>query len=84
MIVQDFLFRKCRRAICRIAKWIINTLFLYQSVYVMWIKHKNNIVRRFVGGDNYIFGMKERQVFSNILVLKIDVETVLIDTLSFI
>jgi hypothetical protein len=50
----------------------------------MCFKHKNNIVRSLVGGDNYIFGMKERQVFSNIWVLKIDVERVLIDTLSFI
>jgi hypothetical protein len=25
MIVQDFLFRMCRRAICRDAKWIVNT-----------------------------------------------------------
>jgi len=34
MIVQDFLFRKCGRGICRVAKWIVNTYFLYQSFSV--------------------------------------------------
>ena len=70
MIVQDFLFRKCRRGICRVDKWIVNTLFLYQAVFVMWFTHKNNIDRGLVGGDNNIFVMKERQVFSNIWVFK--------------
>jgi hypothetical protein len=35
-------------------------------VYVMWFTQKNNIVRGFVGGDNNIFVMEEKQVFSNI------------------
>jgi hypothetical protein len=61
MIVQDFLFRNCRRSICRVVQWIV-----YQAVYVMWFIHKNNIVRGIVGRDNNIFVMKERQVFSNI------------------
>jgi hypothetical protein len=77
----NFLFRKCRRGICRVAKWIVNTYFLYQAVYVMWFTHKNN-VRGLVGGNNNIFVMKERQVLSNIWVF-IDVERVLIDPLSF-
>jgi hypothetical protein len=66
MIVHDFFFRKCRRGICMVAKWIVNILFLYQAVYVMWFTQKNNIVRGLVGGDNNIFVMEERQVFSNI------------------
>ena len=36
----------------------------------MWFTHKNNIVRGLVGGDNNIFVMEERQVFSNIWVFK--------------
>jgi hypothetical protein len=68
MIVQDFLFRKCRRGICRVAKWIVNTLFLYQAVYVMWFTHKTNHVSGLVGRDNNIFVMEEKQVFSNIWV----------------
>ena len=68
MIVQDFLFRKCRRGICRVSKWIVSTYFLYQVVCVMWFTHTNNIVRGLVGGDNNIFVMKERQMFSKIWV----------------
>jgi hypothetical protein len=41
-----------------------------QAVYVVLFTHKNNIVRGLVGGDNTIFVMKERQVFSNIWVFK--------------
>jgi hypothetical protein len=40
------------------------------NVYVMWFTQKNNIVRGLVGGDNNIFVMEERQVFSNIWVFK--------------
>jgi hypothetical protein len=36
----------------------------------MRFTHKNNIARGLVGGDNNIFVMKERQVFSNIWVFK--------------
>jgi len=36
----------------------------------MWFTHKNNIVWCLVGGDNNIFVMEERPVFSNIWVLK--------------
>ena len=68
MIVQDFLFRKCRQGICRVAKRIANTLFHYQAVYVMWFTHKNNIVRGLVDGDKNIFVMEERQVFTLTLV----------------
>jgi hypothetical protein len=32
----------------------------------MWFTHENNVVRGLVGGDNNIFVMKERKVFSNI------------------
>ena len=55
MIVQDFLFRKIHRGICTVAKWIVNTKFLYQAVYVMQFN-----------GENNIYGMEERHVFSNI------------------
>jgi len=48
----------------------------------MWFTHKNNIIRGLVVGDDNIFVMEERQVFSNIGSLKIDVERVLIDSLS--
>jgi hypothetical protein len=34
------------------------------------LTHNNTIVRGLVGGDNSIFVMKERQVFSNIWVFK--------------
>jgi hypothetical protein len=40
------------------------------AVYVIWFTHNYNIVRGLVGGDNNIFVMKERQVFSNIWVFK--------------
>jgi hypothetical protein len=70
MIVQNFLFRMCRRGICKVAKWIVNTQFLYQAVYVMCFTHNNNIARCLVGGDNNIFVMKERQVIFNIWVFK--------------
>ena len=48
----------------------------------MWFTHKSNTIRGLVGGDDNIFVMEERQVFSNIGSLKIDVERVLIDSLS--
>jgi hypothetical protein len=43
-----------------------------------WVK------RGLVGGDNNIFVMEKRHVFSNIWVFKIDVFQVLIDPLSFL
>ena len=36
----------------------------------MWFTHKSNIVRGLVGGENNRFVMEEKQVFSNIWVLK--------------
>lgn len=35
MIIQGFLFYKCHQGLCRIAKSIVNTYFLYYAVYVM-------------------------------------------------
>ena len=45
---------------------------LLNDKYVAVIADKapNNIARGLVGGDNNIFVMKERQVFSNIWVFK--------------
>jgi hypothetical protein len=50
----------------------------------MRFTHNNNIVRGLVGGDNNIFVMKERQVFKTVGSLKIDVERVRIESLSFV
>jgi hypothetical protein len=50
----------------------------------MRFTHNNNIVRGLVGGDNNIFVMKERQVFKTFGSLKIDVERVRIESLSFV
>ena len=50
----------------------------------MRFTHKNNSVRGLVGGDNNIFVMKERQVFKTFGSLKIDVERVRIESLSFV
>ena len=50
----------------------------------MRFTHNNNIVRGLVGEDNNIFVMKERQVFKTFGSLKIDVERVRIESLSFV
>jgi hypothetical protein len=49
----------------------------------MRFTHTNNIVRGLVGGDNNIFVMHEKQVFKTFGSLKIDVERVRIESLSF-
>ena len=61
MITQDFLFRKCRRGMCRVANWIVNMLFLYQAVHAKWFTLKNAIVR-----DTTVFVKEVRQVGCNI------------------
>jgi hypothetical protein len=48
--------------------------FNNQAVYVMWFTHTNNIAMGFVGGDNDIFVMKEKQVLSNIWISTKDEE----------
>jgi hypothetical protein len=77
MIVQDSLFRKCRWGICRVAKWINNTLFIYQAVYivyVIWFTHKNNIFR----------ALSAETITYLSYNYKDDVERVLIDPLSLL
>jgi hypothetical protein len=42
---------------------------LSSSLYNVTYTQKNNVVRGLVGGENNIFAMKRRQVFSNIWLL---------------
>jgi len=55
MIIQDFLFRKCRR---------LPSEYPLSSSLRNMNYTQNNIVMGLVGGDNNIFVMEEKQVFS--------------------
>ena len=68
MIIQDFLFCKCREGICWVSKWIVNTSFIYQAVNIISFTHKNDVVWGFICADNNIFVMEVGQVFCNIWV----------------
>jgi hypothetical protein len=51
-------------------KHVLHDLNIDDFKSIMWSTHKNNIDRGLVGGDNNLFIMEERHVFSNIWVFK--------------
>jgi hypothetical protein len=86
MIVQDILFRKCRRGISRIANWIVNAYFVYvQAVYmyIMLFTHTTILLGALSLGTTTYLSWRKDACFATFGFLNIDVERVLIYPLSF-